>query len=232
MPKQQLKTAPQKTGPKKPPANKQPAVKVVKLSTLVADPKNARTHGDKNKAAIKRSFKAFGAGRSAVIDGDGVIRAGNGAVEAALAAGIEDAVVIETDGKQMVVVKRPDWTPDEATAYAIADNQTGLLSDWNVPILKDQLHQLADIPFEATNLALMSGFDSVDLAAMFKDETPKPEDAEKPKMGRPISVTKEQREIADQAFAKFRTIHGEDLSDGRICELIFADWLSGTGVLG
>jgi hypothetical protein len=83
-----------------------------------------------------------------VIDAEGIVRAGNGTLEAARAAGIEEALVIETDGRQLVVVRRPDWSAEQALAYAIADNRTGELSRFNYEALGAALASLTalDIP--------------------------------------------------------------------------------------
>lgn len=127
----------------------EPAVKpekVVPVADLVGnkDPDNARSHGEESRRAIEASLKAFGAGRSIVMDADGVIRAGNGTVDGAVGAGIENARIIETDGKELIVVKRTDLSGDRAVAYAIADNRTGELSEWNPEALAAVMESLSD----------------------------------------------------------------------------------------
>jgi hypothetical protein len=133
------------------------AARVVSLDDLVPDPANLRLHPERSKDAIASSVKELGAARSIVVDKDGVVRAGNGTLEAARAAGIREAVVVETDGKQLVVVKRPDWTAEQALAYAIADNRTSDLSKFDYEALGAALQQLRDVQ------APIVGFDSGEL---------------------------------------------------------------------
>ena len=97
------------------------------------DPRNARTHSEKNKKAIRDSLEKLGTGRSVVVDADDVLIAGNGVFEQAEALGIPYRV-IETDGSELVVIKRTDLAPDDdrRVALALADNRTTDLSvfDW------------------------------------------------------------------------------------------------------
>jgi hypothetical protein len=52
------------------------------------DPRNARKHPDKNKQAVNASLSELGAGRSIVVDADGVVIGGNAVYEQAKALGI------------------------------------------------------------------------------------------------------------------------------------------------
>ena len=89
------------------------------VDELVLDSANARGHSDRNLEAIKSSLARFGQQKPIVIDGSGVVRAGNGTLEAARQLGwLELSVVVtELEGT-------------EATAYGIADNRTGELAAW------------------------------------------------------------------------------------------------------
>ena len=53
------------------------------ISDLTADPRNARTHDERNIGLISTSLKEVGAARSIVIDEKGVVLAGNGTVATA-----------------------------------------------------------------------------------------------------------------------------------------------------
>lgn len=120
--------------PAAPPAG-EPRVRVVPLSELKLDPRNARLHPLRNRSAIKGSLERFGAARSGVLDADGVVRAGNGTLAEAIEAGITEAVVIEVDGRRLVMVQRRDWDEAEAQAYGITDNRTSDLSTFDPGIL-------------------------------------------------------------------------------------------------
>lgn len=85
---------------------------------------------------VADSLRDFGAGRSVLVDKDNRILAGNKTVEAA---GDMPIRVVETDGTELVVVKRTDLSLDDRAAreLAIADNRSGQLGlEWDVPILK------------------------------------------------------------------------------------------------
>jgi hypothetical protein len=77
---------------------KKPALKVetFPLSSLELDPRNARRHPERNLESIKRSLKRFGQQKPIVVDGDGVIVAGNGTVAAAKALGWKTIDVVRT----------------------------------------------------------------------------------------------------------------------------------------
>lgn len=100
------------------------------------DSRNYRLHSDGNKSAIRESLQRCGAGRSVVIDADDELIAGNGVFEQAEALGIP-VRVIETDGTELVAVKRTDLhTGDERRKLlAFADNATADKVEWNVPEL-------------------------------------------------------------------------------------------------
>lgn len=143
-------------------------VKIVPIAELIPDPSNARRRNSRAESALATSVKELGAGRSVVIDRDGVIRAGNGTLEAAKAAGISEAIVIETDGRKLVVVKRPDWTAEQALAYAISDNRTNELSYFDVKALSGAISKLAEHAIAVGNRTLLdtAGFNEKELEAL------------------------------------------------------------------
>ena len=100
------------------------------------DKRNYRKHSDKNKELINKSLKELGAGRSIVIDSENEIIAGNGVYEQAKKLGLKEKI-IETDGTELIVVKRNDLkTSDEKRKkLAVADNSTSDLSDFDMELL-------------------------------------------------------------------------------------------------
>lgn len=78
----------------------------MELKDIKFDAKNYRKHSDENKALIRKSIQETGLGRSVVIDSDNELIAGNGVVSQ-LPEGTK-VKVIETDGSELVVVKRTD----------------------------------------------------------------------------------------------------------------------------
>ena len=96
------------------------------------DKRNYRKHGDKNKEMIRRSLTECGAGRSILIDNENTAVAGNGVLEQAEKLGIPIRV-IESDGSELIAVKRTDRSPDDPKRkeLALADNATTDASDWD-----------------------------------------------------------------------------------------------------
>lgn len=98
------------------------------IAELQFDPANARKHGEKNIEAIKGSLAVYGQRRPVVFrKTTGVVIAGNGLMQAALALGWTHLAALAVDD-------------DAATAagFAIADNRTAELADWD----KDALDKL------------------------------------------------------------------------------------------
>jgi ParB-like chromosome segregation protein Spo0J len=113
-------------------------IETVQISSLTLDPENARKHSQKNIDAIAGSLTTFGQRRPLVVWGNIVI-AGNGTVEAAKSIGWE----------KIEITRVPtDWTHDQARAYALADNRTAELAEWDSEILASQLIELDSVGYE------------------------------------------------------------------------------------
>ena len=106
------------------------------IGQLKPDPKNARKHNQRNIGQIVSSLQEVGASRSIVIDEDNIILAGNGVIEAAGIAGIENVRVIEADGNEIIAVKRKGLTPEQKTRLALWDNRAAELAEWDVEQLQ------------------------------------------------------------------------------------------------
>lgn len=102
------------------------------------DKRNYRKHSEQNKNRIKKSLKECGAGRSVLVDADDTLIAGNGVFEQAQAMGIPTRV-IETDGTELVVVKRTDLRTDDdkRKLLAMVDNATSDNVEWDMETLND-----------------------------------------------------------------------------------------------
>jgi len=151
------------------------------ISDLRSDHKNARKRTDRSATLIEESLKRYGAARSVVIDEDNRILAGNGTVDAAKRAGISKVRVIETEGDEIIAVKRTGLTEEQKIGLALADNRTSDLSEWD----KEMLHQLSeehDITpwFEAEDLAEIMGEVEVIPAEGLTDADDVPEVPEEP----------------------------------------------------
>jgi hypothetical protein len=103
------------------------------ISDLVFDPQNARKHDEQNLAAIAGSLNKFGQRKPIVVTKDNVIVAGNGTATAALQLGWKDIAVVRVP---------KSWTKAEIKAFALADNRTAELAEWEPEILAAQLVEL------------------------------------------------------------------------------------------
>lgn len=105
------------------------------------DKRNYRKHSNKNKDLISKSLKECGAGRSIVIDNEDNIIAGNGIYEQAQKLGIKPKI-IETDGSELVVVKRTDFATDDEKRkqLAVMDNSTSDSSEFDFELLNEDFN--------------------------------------------------------------------------------------------
>ena len=116
------------------------------------DGRNVRVHDERSKQAIAQSLKELGAGRSILIDAENVVIGGNGVYQEAQELGLP-IKVIESDGSELIAIKRTDLKTDDAKrkALAIADNRTNDLSFFD-----DE--KVAELLAECEGLTLSSGF--------------------------------------------------------------------------
>ena len=115
---------------------------MAKLTDLHPDKSNANKGTERGRAALETSLRKYGAGRSILLDKHGRIVAGNKTAEVAADVGIDDVLIVQTDGSQLVAVQRTDLDIDspEGRGLAYADNRVGELSlEW------DAAQMLADI---------------------------------------------------------------------------------------
>lgn len=104
----------------------------VPVKNLRPDPKNANSHNPQNLAAIKESLEQFGQLKAIVATADGVVRAGNGTLAAALDMGATEIAVV-------FIPKELEARADE---FALADNQSGRLSAWDDKKLKAAIEKI------------------------------------------------------------------------------------------
>ena len=141
----------------------------LEVATLIGDPANARKHNERNIDAIVASLARFGQQKPIVIDKANVVRAGNGTLQAARSLGWThvDCVRSKLDGA-------------DASAYAIADNRTAELAEWDDDVLAATLEGL-----QLEGMLDVTGFDDDELAELLKqvgaevgevveDEVPEP----------------------------------------------------------
>ena len=104
----------------------------VPVESLTLDPANARKHPERNLETIKGSLERFGFRQPVVVQKQGmIVRAGNARVQVARAMGWTHVPAVIVDEADV-----------EATAYAIADNRTSELAEWDKNTLASLLESL------------------------------------------------------------------------------------------
>lgn len=122
----------------------------VKLSELKHDKKNARRHDERNVEEIKRSLQEFGQHRPFVVQrGTNKVIVGNGMLDAMLALGMTEGDAYIVDDDEETSIRR-----------ALADNRTGDLAEWDMPLLRDLFLDMDD-------LSKVIGWSEEELSATF-----------------------------------------------------------------
>lgn len=101
-------------------------IEEVSIDELIPDAKNARKHSKANLDAIRTSLQVFGQQKPIVVNSDNVVIAGNGFLAAA-----------KDLGWKSIKVVRTTLDDAQAVAYAIADNRTAELAEWDMAVLNE-----------------------------------------------------------------------------------------------
>lgn len=124
---------------------------VVPIDSLVPDPDNARLHGDRNMDAIVASLKRFGQKAPLVVRSQNrVVAAGNGRLAAA-----------KKLGWKRIAASFSVMTDAEFSAFALADNRTAELAEWN----SEAVTRLESL-LSATDPDLVIGWSASELKAL------------------------------------------------------------------
>ena len=162
------------------------AVAHKKLSDLTPDSRNANKGTPRGNQMIEDSLRQYGAGRSILLDKHGAIIAGNKTAENCGAIGMEDVLVVQTDGTRLVAVQRTDLdlADPKTRQLAIADNRSGQVSlDWDADTLKGLVEDGVDLaPFWTVDELEVLWPTKIDLLTDEDDVPPVPEEP-KSKLG-------------------------------------------------
>ena len=167
---------------------------------LIQDENNYRKHSDTNKARIRKSIDEAGLGRSVVVDADGVLIAGNG-VQSVIDKDTPVRVV-ETDGTELVVVKRTDLHTGDPRrkTLALADNATADDVEWNFDAIAEDWTE--------------------DEAGEWGVEWPKETESEEPKEAKEQYVDGWFINIECHDEASCQELYNEFLERGLLCKII------------
>ena len=114
-----------------------PQIDARKIADLRPDPSNANKGSERGLRVLDDSIAETGLGRSVVTDKNGILIAGNKTQERAIDRGFEDAIVVHTTGKELVVVQRDDLDlladdpNNPARKMAYYDNRAATLMAWD-----------------------------------------------------------------------------------------------------
>ena len=116
-----------------------PETKRIKLAELTPDDRNANQGTQRGTGQLENSLRNYGIGRSITVDRNGRIISGNKTTIAAASVGINNAIMIESDGNSVIVHKRTDIDLDSpmGRGLAIADNRVSELNlEWDLDVLE------------------------------------------------------------------------------------------------
>ena len=143
-------------------------LETVAIESLELDPNNARKHSKRNLDAIAASLNKFGQ-RKPIVVHNGTVIAGNGTLEAAKSLG----------WTEIGITRCPDdWDTDTAKAYALADNRSSELAEWDDLVLANQLLDLGGVGWDIEVL----GFNRPTLPDF------QPEEIEQPRLDQRASI--------------------------------------------
>ena len=121
------------------------------IDKLRPDDQNFNKGTEYGEHLMEKSLRKFGLGRSILLDRNNRIIAGNKTAGKAVELGFEDVLVVETDGKTLVAVKRNDIDLDSAEGreLALADNATSEANlEWDNGLIAEAAQDFGFIPEE------------------------------------------------------------------------------------
>ena len=189
------------------------------INELKFDDKNFNKHTEFGMSLLEKSLRELGAGRSIVVDKDNNIIAGNGIVEAAQNAGITKTRVIETQGNEIVVVKRTDMEleSEKGRKMAFADNATASVDlDWDEEQVKETTEQYG---IDTNDWGVK--FDWAEEQEIEEDEAPEVDESEPPKseLGKVYKLGEHRLMCGDSTDAGSVAI----LMNGQKADMVFTD---------
>ena len=155
------------------------------VAELRAHPGNARVHGAAQIEQIKASMLAFGFTNPLLVDEGGVLIAGHGRLEAAVALGIARVPVI--------VLKHLSAAQKEA--LRLADNRIAENATWDQALLREALASVQAAEIDAAAL----GFSADELSAILAAADAAVSDADAPTEEQPDSASGNTASAADAA---------------------------------
>ena len=161
---------------------------VVDIRDIIPDDHNFNSGTEKGREMIEKSFRELGAGRSILLDKNNRIIAGNKSQQAAIATGITKVRIVDTEGDEIVAVRRRDVDLDSKVGreLAFADNATQQVSlAWDETELQAvqadvEGFDIADFGFDIEDLPQLSESDQAKEDVRKRTQWGKAKDYEEP----------------------------------------------------
>jgi hypothetical protein len=118
------------------------------IGDLIFDNRNANQGTERGDFMLTQSLERLGAGRSVLLDKAGRLIAGNKTAAKFGELGLDDVVIVPTDGKTLIAVQRTDLDIDspEGREMALADNRVGEINlSWDVETLQGYADDGVDV---------------------------------------------------------------------------------------
>lgn len=172
----------------------------VPIGDLKPDSRNARLHDPRSIESIAASLRDYGQQKPVVALQDGTVVAGNGTLAAALSLGWTSLAVVRFEDEA------------KARAFAISDNRTAELSEWD---WKELAAQLAEVG------SLHVGFDEHEVARIMAAADSFTPTAETEWEGMPEFEVEDQRAVRqilvsfakEEDVARFAEVIGQGITD-------------------
>jgi hypothetical protein len=126
------------------------------VESLIPYENNSRTHSEFQIKQIIESIQEFGFTNPILLDGENGVIAGHGRLQAAKELEIEQVPTIELS----------HLTPEQKSAYVIADNKLALNAGWDRDLLVFEMQKLQDAGYDLG----LTGFNDAEISQLFIDD--------------------------------------------------------------
>lgn len=126
------------------------------VESLIPYENNSRTHSEFQIKQIIESIQEFGFTNPILLDGENGVIAGHGRLQAAKELEIEQVPTIELS----------HLTPEQKSAYVIADNKLALNAGWDRDLLVFEMQKLQDAAYDLG----LTGFNDAEISQLFIDD--------------------------------------------------------------
>lgn len=140
------------------------------IDDLIPDDQNANKGTDRGQAMIEDSIEVLGLGRSVLVDKNDKLIAGNKTQKGAKKKGVQKTIIVETDGTELIVVKRTDLSIDDekGRALALADNRTAEANlNWEPGNLEIHFDAITNLGLDSLVFDMPQVITDEDLSGLF-----------------------------------------------------------------